>query len=184
MFTNLKNWDQELFVWLNNLGIEQYDSFWIFVTKIESWSALFIYFTIILFYYYGRRKALLMFLGLLLTFLITLAITDLTKSYVGRLRPNNSEELSSVIRVLQSPKTFSFFSGHAASSFSIVTFLVLAIKNFNPWIYLAYIWPLIFVASRIYVGVHYPSDILVGAVVGILLATLGYSLSKYFVKKV
>ena len=125
-----------------------------------------------------------MLCGVILTFIITLTLTNITKEYVGRIRPNNVAEISAMIRVLQEPKTYSFFSGHASSSFSIVTFLVLAIRSFNPWVYLAYIWPLIFVASRIYVGVHYPSDILVGAMVGTIIAFFGYSISKYFVKNV
>ena len=184
MLETLKNWDRDLFVWLNNLGIETFDSFWIFATKIESWTALFIYFVVLLFYFYRGKKGFVMFLGILLTFAITLAFTDVTKNFIARLRPNNVEELTGLIRALQKPSSYSFFSGHASSSFSIVTFLVLAIRNFNQWIYVVYLWPIIFVASRIYVGVHYPSDILVGALVGTTIAIIGYGISKYFVKKI
>ncbi|MGK0385593.1 MAG: undecaprenyl-diphosphatase, partial [Patiriisocius sp.] len=157
MFTTLKNWDQELFVWLNNLGLEQYDTFWVFATQIESWTALFLYFSVIVLYYHKGKKGVIMLLGIILTFIITFTLTDLTKNYVARIRPNNTTELSGLIRILQKPTSYSFFSGHASSSFSIVTFMVLSIRSFNSWIYLAYLWPLIFVMSRIYVGVHYPS---------------------------
>jgi undecaprenyl-diphosphatase len=51
-------------------------------------------------------------------------------------------------------------------------------------VYLAFIWPILFAGSRIYVGVHYPSDILVGAFVGSILAVLGYRCSAYLAKKV
>ena len=170
MLEALKQWDRELFVFLNNIGIEQFDSFWIFSTQIESWTALFIYFIFLLFYFYRGKKGLWALLFLLMTFAITMTITDFTKETIARLRPNNVEELSKLIRILQHPTNYSFFSGHAATSFAITTFMVLAIKPFNRWIYLAYIWPLIFVLSRVYVGVHYPSDILVGALVGTLIA--------------
>ncbi|MDB3935047.1 phosphatase PAP2 family protein, partial [Flavobacteriaceae bacterium] len=70
------------------------------------------------------------------------------------------------------------------SSFCIVVFLVLCVRKFNLWVYLAFMWPLLFAASRIYVGVHYPSDIVVGALVGSLLAVFGYGVSTYLAKKV
>ena len=179
MLTSWVYWDQDLLVWLNNLGKEPYDVFWVFATQIESWIPLFIYFCIIVLYYHKGKKGLAMLLGAIVTFLVTLALTDLTKIYVARIRPNNITELSGLIRVLQDPATYSFFSGHASSSFCIVTFLVLAIRRFNSWIYLAYAWPIIFVVSRIYVGVHFPSDILSGAVVGIILAVQGFRITRY-----
>ena len=94
------------------------------------------------------------------------------------MRPNNVEALGELIRILQKPTNYSFFSGHASSSFSVTTFVVLALRKYTKWIYLAYIWPLIFVMSRIYVGVHYPSDIFVGALVGTAFAFFFYFLCR------
>lgn len=181
---SLRYWDQDLLVWLNNLGNEPYDAFWIFVTQIESWTPLFLFFIGVLLYYYKGKKGLVLLLGGIITFLITLAITDFTKMYVARIRPNNIDSLSSVIRVLKNPTSYSFFSGHASSSFCIVVYLVLCIREFNTWVYLAFIWPILFAGSRIYVGVHYPSDIIVGALVGSLLAILGHGGGVYLSKKV
>ncbi|MCW8980565.1 MULTISPECIES: phosphatase PAP2 family protein [Altibacter] len=178
MFEALKEWDRKLFIFLNNLGIEQYDGFWLFVTQIESWIPLFLLIVALIFYYYKGRKGAVVFAFVLLTFAITLFITDTTKDFVARLRPNNVDTFSELIRILQKPSTFSFFSGHASSSFSITTFVVLSLRRYNHSIYLMYLWPLIFVLSRIYVGVHYPSDILVGAMVGTIMGYLFYKVSK------
>ncbi|NND63833.1 MAG: phosphatase PAP2 family protein [Flavobacteriaceae bacterium] len=174
MFETLKEWDRELFIYLNSLGIEQFDSFWLFVTKIESWIFLFIIFTFLLFKFYGFKKGGVVFLFVLLTFGITFLATHLTKVGVARFRPSNNPLLVDVIRVLQNPTDFSFFSGHASSSFSITLFVVLVLRKYSKWIYLAFVWPLLFVLSRIYVGVHYPSDLLVGALVGSVFAVTGY----------
>lgn len=183
MLETLKEWDRDLFVFLNSLGIEQYDSFWIFITKIESWTFLFVFLSIILFFHLGWKKGLIVFISIVLTFWLTLFITDTTKDFVARLRPNNVGGFSELIRVLQHPTSYSFFSGHASTSFAISTFAVLMLRSFNRWIFLVYLWPLLFVLSRIYVGVHYPSDILVGALVGSLMGLAGYKLTRFILAR-
>ncbi|WP_245574836.1 phosphatase PAP2 family protein [Aequorivita capsosiphonis] len=117
-------------------------------------------------YSYRFKKGIVVAFFLLLTVVVTMLFTDMVKDYVARLRPNNVEVLGELIRILQKPSNYSFFSGHASSSFSIATFIVLMLRKFSKWIYLIYLWPLIFVMSRIFIGVHYPSDIFVGALVG------------------
>ncbi len=178
MLETLKQWDRDLFVFLNSFGIEQHDSFWIFVTQIENWTALYILFFILSLYYYKAKKGFAIIFFLLLTFGITIFFTGLVKDYIGRLRPNNVEALGQLIRILQKPTNYSFFSGHASSSFAVTTFMVLVLRKYTKWIYLSYIWPLFFIMSRIYVGVHYPSDILVGALVGTVFALFFYYLCK------
>jgi len=183
MLESLLEWDKELFVFLNNLGVERFDSFWIFITQIESWIPLFILFIILVFYYYRGKKGFFIFLSVVITLYITSTLTEITKDFVMRLRPNNEEGLSGLIRVLQDPTSYSFFSGHASTSFAITTFVVLALRKFNKWIYLAYLWPVLFVSSRIYVGVHYPGDIMAGVFVGCLMAILCYRLSMRLLPK-
>ena len=184
MLETLKQWDRELFIYLNSLGIERFDGFWIFVTQRESWIPLFIIFITLIFYYYRLRKGLVVIIFLLITLFITVFFTDFVKEYIQRLRPNNVEEFSKLIRILQRPTNFSFFSGHAASSFAVTTFIALSIRRFTRCIYFAYIWPILFVLSRIFVGVHYPSDLFVGALVGTLIAYLIYHISKRILVKI
>ncbi|QNJ96865.1 phosphatase PAP2 family protein [Constantimarinum furrinae] len=178
MIEILKELDRELFIFLNSLGIERFDAFWLFVTQIESWTPLFILFIFLMYYFYKWRDASATVFFLLLTFGITILFTGIVKEYVARLRPNNVEALAELIRILQKPSNYSFFSGHASSSFSITTFVVLVLRKHTKWIYVAFLWPFIFVLSRIYVGVHYPSDIMVGALVGTVIAYVFYQLWK------
>lgn len=166
MFETLKKWDSELFVFLNGLGIEGFDGFWLFATQPKNWIPLFILFFILIFYYYRYKQGVIVALFLIATVAVTMFFTEMIKDYVARLRPNNVKAFGELIRILQKPSNYSFFSGHASSSFSIVTFVVLMLRKFTKWVYLIYLWPLIFAMSRIYLGVHYPSDIFVGALVG------------------
>ena len=170
MWDKLQDWDRELFVYLNGLGIESHDEFWIYVTQPENWIPLHILFFILFFISFHWRKALMASLFLLATVGTTLAFTNFVKGIAIRLRPNNNPDLIEVIRILQEPTNYSFFSGHASTSFAAVTFIVLVLKEKSAWIYLAYIWPVIFALSRIFVGVHYPLDIIVGACVGIIMS--------------
>lgn len=170
MIEILKAWDKELFIYLNQLGSERFDTFWILVTRIENWIFLFIFFAFLIFHYYSKKKAVIIAFFTFLSFLITFGIKFLTKISVERLRPSHLPELSESIRVLQFPVDFSFFSGHASVSMAITTFIVLCLRKSTRWIFLIYVWPLLFSLSRIYVGVHFPSDIIVGWMVGTFIA--------------
>lgn len=181
MLEKILQWDRDTFIYLNNLGIEEYDLFWSTVTNISTWIPLFVLFFVIIYLKYPKREALFVtFTVIALVFFITTA-TDLTKEYVARLRPNNDPQVNTLIRILKTPITYSFFSGHAASSFSVTTLVVLFLRNRFKWCWLFYIWPLLFALSRIYVGVHYPVDIIVGAMVGVLSAFLFYAIYVRFI---
>jgi undecaprenyl-diphosphatase len=123
------------------------------------------------------KKAILTSFFLMLSFTATMGLTFWVKTTSLRLRPNNQPELQDLIRILLEPTNYSFFSGHASASFVATTFVVLCVKEKYKWIYAIYIWPILFVMSRIYVGVHYPSDLIVGALVGILFAHIFFRLS-------
>lgn len=176
MLEHLNKWDRQLFVYLNNLGIESYDSFWLFVTNVRHWIPLYILFFILFFIAFHWKKALFNSVFLLAAFFTTFGFTNFVKELSLRLRPNNEPDLLEIIRILQTPTNYSFFSGHASSSFVVATFVVLSLRKHYKWIYIIYIWPVLFVMSRVYVGVHYPLDLLVGALVGVLFALLFYSL--------
>ncbi len=183
MLETLKDWDRDLFIYLNNLGIDNLNGFWLFVTQPQNWIPLYIFFIFLIFRYYKLKRGLIVVLCMLSALAVTVLVTDLTKDYVSRLRPNNVEALSTLIRILQKPTNYSFFSGHASSSFVVTVFVVLVIKKYSRYIFLAFLWPLLFVSSRIFVGVHYPSDVFVGALVGTLIAFFLYYICKFLLEK-
>ncbi|WP_420321821.1 phosphatase PAP2 family protein [Flagellimonas sp.] len=182
MFEKLLKWDKDIFVYLNSLGTEKFDGFWIIATQINSWIPLFLLFFLLFVVKFPRKKATV---NIALVSLMAWFITFLThtiKNWVVRLRPCNDETLNSFIRILKTPTDYSFFSGHASSSFAITLLVYLLLREKAKWSWIFFIWPLIFAYSRIYVGVHFPSDILVGAIVGTLTALLFYKAHQKFIE--
>ena len=164
--------DREVLLYFNGMGQEFMDPFWVTVTRMETWIPLFLFCSFLYFYHYTPRAAFIRLGSTVLLGTVVLGLMGFTKNTVGRLRPNNQPELEGLVRVLQNPQDYSFFSGHAATSFALSLFVYLQLRHRFPWLILLFIWPLMFASSRIYVGVHYPLDILVGSVVGICSALL------------
>ncbi|TXI65625.1 MAG: phosphatase PAP2 family protein [Flavobacterium sp.] len=176
MLEQLINLDKELFLFLNGLGSEQFDSFWQIITKQIYWSPLFIG----VFYLIQKKVGwkglgiIVLFLAALITF--TDQITNLFKYSFERLRPCNDLEVNQIARIVEKRSSFSFFSGHASNSFATTTFVVLILRKYYKHTYLLFLFPLIFAFSRIYLGLHFPGDILTGYVFGAIFGFVCYKL--------
>ncbi|MET1260953.1 phosphatase PAP2 family protein [Flagellimonas sp. DF-77] len=181
MIETLVRWDHELFIYMNGLGSEPYDRFWIFLTQIRSWTPLFVLFIVLFMLKFPKRRAMISIGSVLSLVAFITLLTHLVKDFVGRLRPNNDPALSDLIRVLQHPNDYSFFSGHAASSFAITTLVILLMRDRLKWSWWFLVWPVLFAYSRIYVGVHFPLDIVVGMLVGVVTGYWFFKMTKRFI---
>ncbi|WOI22762.1 phosphatase PAP2 family protein [Nonlabens ulvanivorans] len=170
--------DQQIFRYINGSYFNRFDAFWLFVTSLETWLPLYITFFILLIVKLPKRLNYIASLTVIVATLTAIGLTDLVKNAVARLRPNNEPILLDSINILQRPENFSFWSGHTAVSMtvSLLMYLILSkYKKSKMWL-LFFIWPLLFATSRIFVGVHYPLDVLVGALVGLFLGAVFYKL--------
>lgn len=184
MLEKLLQWDRDTFIYLNGLGIEKYDAFWSTITNIATWIPLFLLFIVLFTFKFPKQEAFKKVVAVLALALFITLVTHFTKELIARVRPNNDLEINTLIRVLKSPTDYSFFSGHASSSFSITVLVFLFLRKKMKWAVLFFIWPILFCVSRIYVGVHFPIDIFVGSLVGILSAFLFYKMYNRFVERV
>lgn len=168
MLDKLLSLDVQLFVYLNGLGSEAYDGLWLFITKQFNWIPFFLFLFYLIYKKIGAKQTLyvILFIGVLI--LITDQFTNLVKYSFQRLRPCNNPEINSVIRIVKSSKSFSFFSGHASNTMACAVFIYLLLKPYFKYMFLLFLWPLVFAYSRIYLGLHYPLDILSGYVFGML----------------
>lgn len=177
LLDNIIQYDKELLVFLNGLGTETWDGLWLIITNQLSWIPLYLLFGYMIFKSYGWKKGL----GLLLLTAVLVTFSDqftvFLKAYYERPRPNNDPSINEVIRILKNNRSFSFVSGHATTSMAVTLFMHLRLKKFYPYTGLFFIWPVLFAYSRVYIGVHFPLDITMGAILGLLIGYLFYVLS-------
>ena len=167
--------DKQLFVFLNSLGSEQFDGLWLFITKQLHWTPFFLFVFYLLYKKVGWKHLLLIIVSIAALVAFSDQFTNLVKNSVQRLRPCNDLEIKDMIRIVKASDTFSYFSGHAANSMATTVFVFLILKKYYKYAFLLFLFPLIFAYSRIYLGLHFPGDILSGYFFG---ALFGYGFSK------
>ena len=124
----------------------------------------------------------------IILFICTVALTDMTgtrvfKNVFERLRPCKDPDFVAHVRLLlkECAGGYSFISNHAANHFGIATFFYLTLRHYIPkWAWIGYPWAFIIVYSQVYVGIHYPLDVIAGALVGVL---FGLFMAMFFNKK-
>ena len=174
MIEEILKLDSQLFLFLNNLGSSTFDAFWIFLSYKES--NIFFYLSLLIFYFYKESKTIklsevfysLLFIAIMI--LIADQTANLFKDSFQRLRPCYNESLIDSVRLVTEScgGKYGFFSAHASNSFSLAVFFGLLYKNkFRYIIYISLIYASLISYSRIYLGVHFPLDILFGGVYGI-----------------
>ena len=90
--------DKELFIYLNGLGVEYWDQFWMIVTNQFSWIPLFVLLLLLIFKAYGWKKGLMLVLIVALLVTFSDQFVNFIKDYFGRLRPNNEPTINQLIR--------------------------------------------------------------------------------------
>ncbi len=183
MLEKVRAFDTQLFIYLNGLGSETYDGFWLFITKQSHWTPFFLVLLYLVYKKIGAKPTLLVLLSVALLLLLTDQTCNLFKDTFQRLRPCNNPEINSFIRIVKPSNSYSFFSGHAANSMATMTFLFLLLKRYYRYTFLLFLFPLIFAYSRIYLGLHYPLDIVTGYFFGASFGFIAYQLYQKYVLK-
>jgi len=169
--------DEKLFLLLNGAQCAWLNPVMIFFSKIWVWAPL--YLTIVFFFFYRRnwKVGLLMLAALLLTFALTERLSViLFKDLIQRLRPCHALDLGQ--HLLEGCSgLYGFLSSHAANTFGLATITSLLFRR-RWYSWSIYTWAAIIGYSRIYVGKHYPLDVLCGAAFGVLIGYLVYILYK------
>lgn len=178
--------DSRLFLWLNGQHAGWLDTVIVSITEMWPWIPIYILLAYLVIKQYGR-KSLWIFLAVGLVILCSDQLSaHVCKPLFHRLRPCFNPELEGLVHL---PKglpggRYGFVSSHAANTFAVATFLTAALrKSYRSIGWWLFAWALISSYSRIYIGVHYPGDVLAGAVLGILVGLIIWKLTTLLFNK-
>ncbi len=186
MFDSLELIDRALLLRINSLHHPALDIFMWYMSKTLPTIMLVFAVAFTVYRKFNPRKALEFLVSCAIVFACTDLSSNAFKHGIKRYRPTHNLEIKEQVRIVNaySGGKYGFFSGHAANTFGVVTFMFLCVN----WIsrryrWLVFIYPFVVVYSRMYLGVHYPSDILAGIIDGVLFGWLGFMVTnKYFLK--
>ena len=170
MIDTLLGIDQELYILINQgMGNAFFDSVLIPFRHKLFWIPLYLFILVFISLNFGQKKWLIyLFLGLTITCSDTIS-SKLIKPSIERIRPCHCPDLNPAIRIPCS-QGYSFTSSHATNHFAIGSFLFF-LFSFTKWRTLFLVWAGLIGLAQIYVGVHYPGDVLAGSLIGFLIGS-------------
>lgn len=180
--------DKKLFLSLNSLHNSTWDEIMGWMTAKQSWYPLYgiiIGFIFIKF----KKERWLIFISITILITITeLVASGFFKPYIGRLRPCHDPTIKALVHTINGAcgSMYGYFSAHASNTFGLAGFIFFMLKNDKKYIWITYfllLWATIISYSRIYVGVHYPLDIMSGGIFGFITSFFIFKLYSILVNK-
>lgn len=174
--SGLVNLDRSLFRTINSQWTNSFfDAVMPWLRNGSTWAPLYLFLLVFVVSNFKKRSG-----WWIIFFICTVALTDMAGTYLfkhnfQRLRPCFDPELASSIRLLINNCSggYSFTSNHAANHFGMATFFFFSFRHVLPKIaWIGFIWAAAIAYAQVYVGVHYPFDVLGGAILGILVGSI------------
>jgi undecaprenyl-diphosphatase len=173
--------DQSLFLALNGLHTPFFDQFFWYATKPILWLPLYLLIFVLLVRSF-RWKTITIVIAVALMIAVSDQLANVSKDRTQRLRPSHEPEIEQLVHSVNDYKggQYGFFSAHASTNFAIALFFIFFLRRRYRWMVpILLVWATIMAYSRLYLGVHYPGDILAGILVGVILGSLFVWLTGY-----
>lgn len=175
LIQSIKQIDQSIFLFFNGMDNPFWDVVMPLFTQTATWSIFYLTLLYFIIRKY-RMKAIAALVLLALSIVIADQFSVFVKETVQRLRPTHDPDIQHLVHnVYRKGGLYGYFSSHATNTFAVAAFTARMFKNIRFQL-LIYFWAALVSYTRIYLGVHYPFDVLTGALVGLLIGQLMYRL--------
>ncbi len=173
MLKTLEEWDKQLFLAINGEHNGLFDFLMPWISNKYIWIPIY---ALLLYYliknYRNKEIYVLLAIGLLI-FISDQTASGFLKPTVERLRPCYDPAIKDQVHLLKGcGGQFGFASSHASNSFAIAFFCFILLRDHLKYAWLLIPWAVIIAYSRIYLGVHFPGDVIVGGIIGYVAAVL------------
>ncbi len=177
MIEYLHDLDVRMLLFLNSMNSPFIDKLMVFISGKIEWLPLYLFLIFWMFYRFRKKGWLFLALTILVFALSDLGSVHLFKNVFERLRPSRNPELEGLVHLVNGYRggMYGFISSHAANTFGLAVMVSLIFRE--RWLTISMLsWATVVSYSRIYLGVHYPFDVLGGAIWGSLMAILVFLL--------
>jgi len=176
----LQSIDKELFLFINGMHNAFFDPIMYWLSNTLFWVPMYLMIVFLIFRYYKMRGLLMLLCVGIAIALCDQTASHLLKNLVQRLRPSQEPALAGLVHLSKAGPggLFGFVSSHAANACGLASFISLVFDNrfklLKNWLI---VWVVLVSYSRIYNGVHYPGDVIVGGLIG---CAYGYLMAKAY----
>jgi undecaprenyl-diphosphatase len=186
LITLLTELDRDLFLLLNGLHTEWLDPVMFWLTKTWVWLPLYAFLLFQVIKNYGKQSWVPL-LGIAIVLVLADRITSgVMKPHFERLRPSHEPALQGLVHLVNNYRggKYGFVSSHAANTFGTAVFFFLLFRKKYTWVSWLFVWAAVMTYTRIYLGVHYPGDIIAGGALGALFGWTGYTGQRLLATKI
>lgn len=180
MLETLIELDKELLLFLNSFHTPWLDPIMFWITKTLFWLPLYLFLLFLIIKNF-KKDTWIVLIGVAITILLADQITSgFMKPFFARLRPSREPSLQGLVHLVNgyTGGKYGFASSHAANTFATALFFWLLFKDRYRWVWILFVWAVVMTYTRIYLGAHYPGDILVGLLIGLGAAWTGFKIQK------